>query len=68
MRLIDIENFKPHPKYINEMNNAILAQVFRQPIVDAEPVVRCKDCKLWDDDPDSYGKDDGPTGMCKRFF
>lgn len=52
MRLIDIENFKPHPKYTNEMNDAILAQMFRQPIIDAEPVVRCKDCngsQVYDD-------------------
>lgn len=44
MRLIDIENFKPNPKYTNEMNDAILAQMFRQPVINAEPVVRCKDC------------------------
>ena len=38
------------------------------PSVDAEPVVRCKDCKRWDDDPDTYGKSDGPVGKCMKSF
>ncbi len=35
---------------------------------DMEPVVRCKDCKLWDSDPDTYGKDTGPEGKCMKSF
>lgn len=31
-------------------------------------VVRCRECKLWDADPDSYGKDDGPKGKCMKSF
>ena len=38
------------------------------PTIDAEPVVRCRECKRWDTDPDSYGKDDGPKGTCMKFF
>ncbi len=38
------------------------------PTVDAVPVVRCKDCEHWDDDPDTYGADDGPKGKCMKLF
>lgn len=38
------------------------------PTVDAVPVVRCRDCERWDDDPDTYGKDDGPRGKCMKSF
>lgn len=38
------------------------------PTVDAVPVVRCGECKRWDADPDSYGKDDGPKGKCMKSF
>lgn len=31
-------------------------------------VVRCKDCVHWDDDPDTYGADDGPKGKCMKSF
>ena len=34
----------------------------------AVPVVRCRECKRWDTDADSYGKDDGPKGTCMKFF
>ena len=36
--------------------------------VDAVPVVRCKDCVRWDDDPDTYGTDYGPKGKCMKSF
>lgn len=36
--------------------------------VDAVIVTRCKDCVHWDDDPDTYGKDDGPKGKCMKSF
>ena len=32
------------------------------------PVVRCKDCVHWNDDPDTYGADDGPKGKCMKSF
>lgn len=38
------------------------------PTIDAVPVVRCRECKRWDADPDSYGKDDGPKGKCLKTF
>lgn len=38
------------------------------PTVDAVPVVRCKDCVHWDDDPDTYGADYGPKGKCMKSF
>lgn len=38
------------------------------PTVDAVPVVRCEDCVHWDDDPDTYGADDGPKGKCMKLF
>ena len=31
---------------------------------DVVPVVRCKDCKHWDVDPDTYGDALGPEGCC----
>ncbi len=34
----------------------------------AVPVIRCGECKWWDADPDSYGKDDGPNGKCMKSF
>ena len=46
----------------------IHSAVDKAPTVDAVPVVRCKDCKRWDDDPDTYGKDDGPRGKCMKSF
>lgn len=36
--------------------------------VDAIVVTRCKDCVHWDDDPDTYGADDGPKGKCMKSF
>lgn len=38
------------------------------PTVDAIVVTRCKDCVHWDDDPDTYGADDGPKGKCMKSF
>ena len=38
------------------------------PTVDAEIVTRCEDCVHWDDDPDTYGADDGPKGKCMKSF
>lgn len=38
------------------------------PTISAVPVVRCRECKRWSPDPDSYGKDDGPKGKCMKSF
>lgn len=38
------------------------------PAADVAPVVRCEDCVHWDDDPDTYGADDGPKGKCMKSF
>lgn len=38
------------------------------PAADVAEVVRCKDCELWDSDPDTYGKDTGPEGKCMKSF
>ena len=38
------------------------------PAADVAPVVRCRECRKWDADPDSYGKDDGPKGKCMKSF
>lgn len=38
------------------------------PTEDAVIVTRCKDCVHWDDDPDTYGADDGPKGKCMKSF
>ena len=38
------------------------------PTVDAVAVTRCKDCEHWDDDPDTYGADNGPKGKCMKSF
>lgn len=37
------------------------------PTVDAVPVIRCRDCQYWDDDPDTYGRSGGPLGSCDRM-
>lgn len=47
-------------------NRLIHNAVDTAPTVDAVPVVRCGECKRWDADPDSYGKDDGPKGKCMK--
>lgn len=38
------------------------------PTADVVPVVRCKDCVHWDDDPVTYGADYGPKGKCMKSF
>lgn len=42
--------------------------IWKMPTVDAVPVVRCKGCIHWDDDPDTYGSDYGPKGKCMKSF
>lgn len=66
MRLIDADALmeKYHKTHVwdswVEINNA--------PTVDAVIVTRCEDCVHWDDDPDTYGADDGPKGKCMKSF
>ena len=42
--------------------------VMEEVAADNVVVVRCRECKRWDDNPDSYGKDDGPKGKCMKSF
>lgn len=48
--------------------NGLLGLIEKAPTVDAVVVTRCKDCVHWDDDPDTYGTDDGPKGKCMKSF
>mgnify|MGYP004609269189 CR=1 FL=1 len=48
--------------------NGLLGLIEKAPTVDAVVVTRCKDCVRWDDDPDTYGTDDGPKGKCMKSF
>lgn len=47
---------------------SFLHRIEDAPTVDAVVVTRCKDCVYWDDDPDTYGADDGPKGKCMKSF
>lgn len=49
-------------------SSQIVTLLENAPTIDAVPVVRCRECKRWDADPDSYGKDDGPKGKCLKTF
>jgi hypothetical protein len=46
----------------------IASEIADIPAADVAPVVRCEDCVHWDDDPDTYGADDGPKGKCMKSF
>ena len=48
--------------------NGLLGLIEKAPTVDAVIVTRCKGCVHWDDDPDTYGADDGPKGKCMKSF
>lgn len=72
-RLIDatrIEQYILNNCSDNEEINAIYAEIVNAPTVNAEPVVRCKDCKYWEYDvifPDGWcrGKHQGnPSWFC----
>ena len=66
MRLIDAD---VADKWMQQSNAFIDSAILKAiPTIDAVPVVRCRECKRWDTDPDSYGKDDGPKGTCMKFF
>lgn len=73
MRLIDGDTLwgklDDEPWYDNADRDEIaLPIVAAAPTVDAVVVTRCKDCVHWDDDPDTYGADDGPKGKCMKSF
>lgn len=79
MRLIDADrvlgHLKPYELSDEEWSvtggtalRLIHNAVDNAPTVDAVVVTRCKDCVHWDDDPDTYGTDDGPKGKCMKSF
>lgn len=55
----------PNPDGVDAVD---VSDVEAIPAADAIEVVRCKDCIYWDDDPDTYGADDGPKGKCMKSF
>ena len=67
MRLIDRDAIHWRPDENWELY-AKAADIRAIPTVDAVVVTRCKDCVHWDDDPDTYGTDDGPKGKCMKSF
>nr|UWG14332.1 MAG: hypothetical protein [Bacteriophage sp.] len=73
MRLIDADalynRFWEREWYDNaDRDECACVDIDNAPTVDAVPVVRCKNCARWDDDPDTYGADDGPKGKCMKSF
>ena len=79
MRLIDadwvLEHIKPYERLDEEWSvtggtaiRLIHNAIDNAPTAEAVAVTRCKDCKLWDSDPDTYGKDTGPEGKCMKSF
>lgn len=79
MRLIDVQELDilgyleefpecESDKAWNAAVRELCAYVNLAPTVDAVPVVRCKDCGHWDDDPDTYGASSGPKGKCMKSF
>ena len=71
MRLIDADKFilaLMDASLSSVDEDTILDLVDSIPTVDAVIVTRCEDCVHWDDDPDTYGADDGPKGKCMKSF
>lgn len=71
MRLIDSKGLEAQIKEAYRESPAVMGMLLRwirkQPTVDAVPVVRCRECEYWDDNPDTYGRSDGPLGGCGRM-
>ena len=67
MRLIDADALE-NQFGVSDADLLALDEIRHAPTVDAVPVVRCKDCVHWDDDPDTYGTDYGPKGKCMKSF
>lgn len=56
-------------KWVDGSDGAMAMEIVASPpAADVAPVVRCKDCVHWDDDPDTYGADYGPKGKCMKSF
>lgn len=70
MRLIDAGKAKLALDWslVGDAADAACKVIENAPTVDAVVVTRCKDCAYWDDDPDTYGADDGPKGKCMKSF
>ena len=64
MRLIDAYSAKEALEYTLVGDAASMAErvIDRQPTVDAVPVVRCWECKWWQED-DDVGHCDNPDGL-----
>ncbi len=62
MRLIDTDiimaDLNDHADYADMLIKDIKEYIAEQPTIEAEPVVRCKDCDWWD------RIDDGSYGYC----
>ena len=55
-----------HPELLSKKDT--MQCVDYVPAADVVEVVRCRECKRWDPEPDSYGKDGGPKGKCMKSF
>ena len=71
--VLESQHDNPHPRGMahiaHDCEHAhFVAMIARFPAADVAPVVRCKDCVHWDDDPDTYGADYGPKGKCMKSF
>ena len=56
-------------KWVDGSDGAMAMEIVATtPAANVAPVVRCKDCVHWDDDPDTYGADYGPKGKCMKSF
>lgn len=67
MRLIDAELLEEQFG-ISDADILAKEEIRFAPTVDAVVVTRCKNCVYWDDDPNTYGADDGPKGKCMKSF
>lgn len=67
MRLIDAELLEEQFG-ISDADILAKEEIQFAPTVDAVVVTRCENCVHWDDDPDTYGADDGPKGKCMKSF
>ncbi len=64
-----LEAFVADVHYLDiDLYDLAVAEIEDAPIVDAMEVVRCKDCKDWDVDSDTYGDAGGPVGHCLGKF
>ena len=69
MRLIDAEEaFCNDCAFRDKCEEVTYCVVKNAPIIEYVPVVRCKECKMWDSDPDTYGDSIGPKGKCMKSF